>query len=202
MWLHDVLNGMHRSAGGRDQKFRMTMTYYFESKTQRDFFSSLKRGAASHACIEWGLQNSSIKKPQFLRLQTLDFKGRKKDSGQKKIYCGLYSEHGGYKQEVISFILYNNKYTCTRSVNAFDESFIQKIWRDTSFHHDNSKNTLRYDPDWQLDKYPWSDVSHYAYLTHSPVWAHNSLQQSLYSSDLQLSLIAALVEWKECSPDK
>lgn len=51
MWLHDVLNGMHRSAGGRDQKFRMTMTYYFESKTQRDFFPSNKRGAASHACI-------------------------------------------------------------------------------------------------------------------------------------------------------
>lgn len=50
MWLHDVLNGMHRSAGGRDQKFRMTMTY-FESKTQRDFFPSNKRGAASHACI-------------------------------------------------------------------------------------------------------------------------------------------------------
>lgn len=172
------------------------------------FFPSKKRGPASHACIAWGWHNSSIKKPQFLRLQTLDFKGRKKESGQKKkIYCGLYSEHGGYKQEVISFILYNNKYTCSVNANACDEISINHntILHPENMkgqHHDNSKNTLRYDPDWQWDRYPWSDASHYAYLTHSPVWAHNSLQQSLYSSDLQLSLIAALVEWKECSPDK
>lgn len=50
MWLHDVLNGMHRSAGGRDQKFRMTMTYYFESKTQRDFFFLLKK-RGSESCM-------------------------------------------------------------------------------------------------------------------------------------------------------
>lgn len=119
------------------------------------FFPSKKRGAASHACIAWGWHNSSIKKPQFLRLQTLDFKGRKKDSGQKKNkYCGLYSEHGGYKQEVISFILYNNKYTCSVNANACDEISIN---HNTILHPENMKG--HWLSSWQQQKYfkiwPW-----------------------------------------------